>query len=78
MVIEILSLGTASRDRATKREIYQAAGVAEYWIVDIDSLLVERWRPVDDRPEIVSGILTWEPDTDGRVLEIDLAEVFGT
>ncbi|MGH7676139.1 MAG: Uma2 family endonuclease [Gemmatimonadales bacterium] len=61
LAIEILSPGTAARDRGTKRRIYQRAGVAEYWIVDLDARLVERWRPEDDRPEIVSDVLRWEP-----------------
>jgi Uma2 family endonuclease len=34
LVIEILSPGTASRDRGEKRAIYEAAGVLEYWLVD--------------------------------------------
>ncbi|MDR3343246.1 MAG: Uma2 family endonuclease, partial [Treponema sp.] len=34
MVIEILSLSTAGRDREEKFALYQQAGVREYWIVD--------------------------------------------
>jgi Uma2 family endonuclease len=55
--IEVLSPSTASRDRGSKRRIYQRAGVDEYWIVDLDARLVERWRPDDDRPEICGGDL---------------------
>ncbi len=52
---------TAARDRGAKRRIYQGAGVAEYWIVDLDARLVERWRPGDARPDVVSEELVWEP-----------------
>ena len=45
LAIEFLSPSTAARDRGAKRRIYQRAGVAEYWIVDLDARLVERWRP---------------------------------
>ena len=34
LVIEILSPGTQSRDRRLKRELYERAGVQEYWMVD--------------------------------------------
>ena len=59
LAIEILSPTTAPRDRAAKRRIYQRASVAEYWIVDLDARLVERWRPEDNRPEIVDEVLEW-------------------
>lgn len=59
LAIEILSETTAARDRGAKRRIYQRAGVPEYWIVDLDARLVERWRPDDARPEILDETLTW-------------------
>ena len=34
LVIEILSLTTARRDKVTKRALYERVGVKEYWIVD--------------------------------------------
>lgn len=34
LVIEILSESTGERDQTLKRDLYQRAGVAEYWIVD--------------------------------------------
>jgi Uma2 family endonuclease len=77
LAIEILSPSTAARDRGAKRRIYQRAGVAEYWIVDPDSQLVERWKPGDERPEIVSETLDWSLPG-GATGTIDLAEVFRT
>jgi len=59
LAIEILSPTTAPRDRGAKRRIYQRAGVAEYWIVDLDARLIERWRPDDERPEIADELLQW-------------------
>jgi len=61
LAIEFLSRSTAARDRGAKRRIYQRAAVAEYWIVDLDARLIERWRPGDARPEVVSEALVWEP-----------------
>ena len=59
MAVEILSPSTASRDRGVKRRLYLQAGVEEYWIVDIDGRVVERWRSGDERPEIVERSLEW-------------------
>jgi Uma2 family endonuclease len=75
LAIEILSPGTASRDRGIKRKLYQQAGVAEYWIVDLDARLVERWRSDDLRPEILLDQLHWQlPGGPGG--EIDLGRLF--
>lgn len=76
LVIEVLSPTTARYDRQLKRRRYQRARIPEYWIVDLDSRLVERWRPADERPEILEDRLTWEPVLDVEALELDLKELF--
>jgi len=76
LAVEILSPGTAARDRGTKRRIYQRAGVAEYWIVDLDARLVERWRPEDARPEVLDGALVWHPEGSRQPVMIDLPSLF--
>ena len=59
LAIEVLSPTTAARDRGRKRTLYLEAGVEEYWIVDLDARLVERWRQGDERPEMVGARLEW-------------------
>ena len=54
LAVEVLSPSTARADRLRKRRIYQDEGVPEYWIVDLDARMVERWRPRDERPEFSS------------------------
>jgi len=76
LAIEVLSPSTAARDRVVKRHLYQAASVAEYWIVDIDSRVVERWRPRDDRPEVCDRLLEWKLG-DGPSGTLDLEALFG-
>ncbi len=76
LAIEVLSPSTAARDRGAKRRLYQAAGLAEYWVVDPDARLVERWTPADSRPEIITDRLTWTAGGEGPV-ELELAAVFG-
>ena len=38
LVVEVLSGGTASRDRGEKKAIYERNGVREYWLVDSRAL----------------------------------------
>ena len=77
LAIEILSPSTASRDRGVKRRIYQQAGVGEYWIVDLDARLIERWAPGDKRPEVLADTLAWTlPGGASGVL--DVAALFAT
>jgi Uma2 family endonuclease len=44
LVVEILSLSTASHDRGIKRRLYERQGVREYWIVDPDEAAIDVWR----------------------------------
>jgi len=76
LVVEVLSPSTAFSDRNRKRPEYQKKQIPEYWIVDLDARLVERWRPSDSRPEILSQQLTWQPTSDLPALSIDLPEYF--
>ena len=78
LVVEILSPSTARADRTIKRARYQHEGIPEYWIVDGDAHVVERWRPGDERPEIISEQLTWHPDAALPALEIDLPALFAS
>ena len=77
LVVEGLSPSTARADRLLKRPAYQKAGIPEYWILDIDSRLVERWRPADERPEVLTDVLEWQPKPGVDPLRIVLEEVFG-
>ena len=76
LVIEILSPSTARHDRVTKRRFFQRVGVPEYWIVDADSRVVERWRPGDERPEVLDATLAWHPEGAAAPLVLDLAAFF--
>jgi Uma2 family endonuclease len=76
LVVEILSPSTARADRHVKRRLYQRERVPEYWIVDVDARLVERWRPDDERPEILAERIEWQPDQNQPPLVIDLPAYF--
>lgn len=76
LVVEVLSPGTARRDRGLKRDFYRRIGVGEYWIVHPASRLVERWRAGAGAPEWEEGTMTWQPAGAARPLAIDLPALF--
>jgi Uma2 family endonuclease len=76
LTVEVLSPSTARVDRGKKRRLYRDKGVPEYWIVDIDARTIERWRPSDRAPEILSETLEWRPDHAVSPLVIDIVSFF--
>lgn len=81
LAAEVLSPSSARGDRVKKRALYQRNRVSEYWIVDPDARVIERWRPDDDRPEVLATRIDWLPVGAGAPFTLDLvayfAEVFG-
>lgn len=75
LVIEVLSPSTARRDRGAKRALYQRR-VSEYWIVDIDARIIERWSQASNRPEIVTTTLVWTPAGAAAPFELDVIALF--
>lgn len=76
LAVEILSPGTKHRDRGVKRRLYQAQGVPEYWIVDLQGRAVERWRPESTTAEVMRAELHWKPSPAAEPLCIDLSALF--
>jgi Uma2 family endonuclease len=77
LVIEVLSPSSVRADRIVKRGRYQRAGIPEYWVIDADARLVERWRPGDERPELLRETLSWQPDPAAPPLVLNLRALFG-
>lgn len=75
LCIEVLSSSTARFDRVVTRGRYQRGGI-EYWIVDLDARLVERWTPGEERPSIHAQQLTWQPAGAATPLVLDLERFF--
>jgi Uma2 family endonuclease len=76
LVVEVISPSTEWTDRNVKRPLFQSEGVPEFWIVDGPTRSVERWRPGDDRPEVVTDVLEWQPQDGIDPLRIALPELF--
>lgn len=71
LFVEVLSPSTARHDRVVKRGRYQRYGV-EYWILDLDARLAERWTPDTRAPEIVLETLLFHPGAASAPLLIEL------
>ena len=78
LVVEIISPGSVVRDRVQKKEIYEKAGIPEYWIVDPKYALVEVYQ------HTASGYTLFH-DVEGegvvksriiKGLKIDVADIF--
>jgi Uma2 family endonuclease len=76
LAVEVLSPSSARHDRITKRHIYMTERVDEYWIVDLDARVVERWRNGETRPDVVHGSVQWQPSARHPALTIDLDAMF--
>lgn len=76
LAAEVLSPSTLHQDRVLKREFYLDHGVEEYWIVDIDGRLFERWTPAAATPDIRRDVLAWQPAGATRPFVLDVASYF--
>jgi Uma2 family endonuclease len=76
LTVEVLSASTARIDRVAKRTLYREEAVDEYWIVDLDSRIIERSTPSEVRPEILDSALQWRPLGASSGLTIDLVAYF--
>lgn len=76
LAVETISPSSARHDRVKKRPAYQRNRVPDYWVVDQWSRTVERWRPDDERPEIISELLVWNPEGATAPFELDLTAFF--
>ncbi len=76
LAAEVLSPSSARADRVIKRRLYQVQRVDSYWVVDIESGVVEVWHPGDERPEIVTDTLRWRVGPAAPEAAIALVELF--
>ncbi|HVZ48010.1 MAG TPA: Uma2 family endonuclease [Gemmatimonadaceae bacterium] len=76
LAVEVISPYTGRQDRVTKRDFYLGADVAEYWVVDLDARLVERWTPDRATPQLERGTFAWPPAGAPAPLMVDVAALF--
>lgn len=76
LTIEVLSPSTARADRLVKRRLFQRNAV-EYWVVDLDARVIERWVPDAAEPEILSEWITWTAPGAALAMELDVVALMG-
>ena len=74
---EVLSPWSSRHDRVRKRPLYQRH-VSDYWIVDLDARLFERWTPTDERPALLTHTLVWHPVGAVTPFVLDVPSFFTT
>jgi len=72
---EVLSPTSGRHDRVTKRHLY-SRHVLEYWIVDLDARIVERWRLSAQQPDVLVTALEWHPTDAAEPFTLDLPKYF--
>jgi Uma2 family endonuclease len=62
-------------ERVKKRDYFLRNDVGEYWIVDLDARVVERWKHGETRPDIVSDDCRTRI-RDGAAIGLDIEAFF--
>lgn len=75
LIVEVFSPSTKRRDQNQKRDLYLAAGVAEYWMVDPERrAVIVITRNQENR--VVLEEMTWQPVGASAPLVFPVARVF--
>jgi Uma2 family endonuclease len=75
LAAEVLSPSSGRHDRVTKRQLY-SRHLHEYWIVDLDARIIERWRRDAEQPEVIISTLEWQPAAAAEPFCLDLPKYF--
>ena len=75
LAIEVLSPSTARNDQLKKRRFYVRAGV-EYWVVDLESRVIYRNAPGDERIDLHAERIAWRAPGAAEPLAIDVEALF--
>ena len=76
LAVEVISPSSGGTDRVVKRDYYMNAGVPEYWVVDLDARLIERWNPDRETPLVGDAVLAWRAAGARASLSIDVPALF--
>jgi len=76
LAVEVESPSHPAYDYQTKRKLYLANGVPEYWIFNALARTAARWRGVADPGELLTERLEWQPAGVSAPFVLDLREFF--
>ena len=75
LACEVLFPSSARHDRVKKRPVY-GRHVPEYWVVDTDARVFERWRAGEAHSELVTETLEWHPAGAAEPFRLDVVRYF--
>jgi len=76
-IFEVLSPSTALKDKTVKKELYERSGVKEYFLVNAEYKVVDKFMLIDGKYEYVGAFGTEdELPIDCLESDIKLKEVF--
>jgi Uma2 family endonuclease len=52
-VFEVLSPSTAYRDKTVKKELYEKSGIREYFLINVEYKIVEKFMIIEDRYQYI-------------------------
>jgi Uma2 family endonuclease len=61
LAVEVPSPNDPSYDYQTKRALYMANGIPEYWVLNAEARNLSRWRGAADPGEVLSARVEWQP-----------------
>ena len=76
LAVEVPSPGNPSYDYQTKRTLYIANGIPEYWVLNGEARNLSRWRGAADPGEVLSGRVEWRPAGMPEPFVLDLLRFF--
>jgi Uma2 family endonuclease len=76
LVVEVISPSSIRTDRIDKRDYYMTSPVDEYWVVDVDAQLIERWRRGRETPDAGRSGFEWAPAGARTPLRVDARALF--
>jgi Uma2 family endonuclease len=76
LAVEVPSPGNPLYDYQTKRTLYVANGVAEYWVLNAEARNLSRWRGAADPGEVLSARVEWLPAGMREPFVLDLPSFF--
>ena len=75
LAVEVPSSNPAY-DYQTKRMLYLANGIPEYWVLDAEARNLSRWRGAADPGEVLSARVEWQPAQTQAPFVVDLPRFF--
>ena len=76
LAVEVSSPNDPVYDYQTKRALYMANGIPEYWVLNGEARNLARWRGAADPGEVLSARAEWQPAAMPEPFVLDLSRFF--